>query len=141
RVHQDRHRHEPGADHVSARLRGFAFPFRIDAATGRVATADGDDKLRQNLVHLILTAAGERVMRREYGAGLRSLVHDPNDDALRVIAAHQIQQAIEAYEPRVELRRLDVTQDGATLLVRLEYAVRRTGRLGAVTVPIGTQEG
>lgn len=125
---------------MTSRLRGFQFPFRIDPGTGRVAMSEGDDKLRQNLVQLVLTTAGERVMRRDYGGGLRALLHDPNDDALRTIAAHQISKAIGVYEPRILLHDLVVTQEEATLFVTLRYAVKRTDRPQTVTVPIAGGE-
>ena len=65
--------------------RGFAFPFRFDPLSHGVAWAEGPEKLHDNVMQLLQTNPGERVMRRGYGAGLRDLVQDPNDDALRAI--------------------------------------------------------
>ena len=53
-------------------LHGFSIPFRIDPATGGVAVQENElEKLKENMIHILLTGIGERVMRRDYGAGLR----------------------------------------------------------------------
>lgn len=127
--------------------RGFAFPFRIslasDGGTGGVAWAEGRDKLRDNVMQLLQTNPGERVMRRTYGGGLRDLVQDPNDDVLRALAQHRIGKAVAEAEPRILLQRVSVDQDQsdagmATVVAELTYEVRRTHQPGLMTVPLGT---
>lgn len=116
---------------------GFAFPFEIDRATGRVKSLSDDDKLRANVIQIVLTNVGERVMRRRYGGGLRQLIQDPNDNALSAIAQHQIGKSIGLLEPRVLLQRLAIVPgDGATLIVSVRYVVRRTQAVQSLSVPI-----
>jgi len=116
--------------------RGLSFPFRIDRGTGGVALAEGSEKLKENIIHLLLTGIGERVMRREYGGGVRELVHDPNNDALRAIVQRQILRAITTHEPRVEIRALTVVQRDATLAAELTYLVRGSPIEDSVTLPL-----
>jgi phage baseplate assembly protein W len=113
---------------------GFAFPFRIVA--GGVAGESDDDKLKQDIAHLLLTGIGERVMRRDYGGGLRRILHDPNNDALRAIVQHQIAKAIATYEPRVLVQSVAVTQSQGTLSIDLRYVVRRTRVANQLSVPV-----
>ena len=126
--------------------RGFAFPFRVASAaaggSGGVAWAEGREKLRDNLLQLLQTNPGERVMRRSYGGGLRDLVQDPNDDVLRALAQHRIGRAIAETEPRIALQRVLVQGDAsdpgrATLLAELMYEVRRTHQAGTMTLSLG----
>ena len=126
--------------------RGFAFPFRIASASaggsGGVAWAEGREKLRDNLLQLLHTNPGERVMRRGYGGGLRDLVQDPNDEVLRALAQHRIGKAVADTEPRIALQRVLVQPDGndagrATLLAELSYEVRRTHQAGTMTLSLG----
>jgi len=120
-------------------ITGFAFPFRIDPATGGVQTLSDDDKLRANIVHIILTNFGERVMRRDYGGGLRALVQDPNDKAMWAVVQHRIGQSVGLLEPRVMLQTLTLSQpagDDATVNVDVRYVVRRTQAVNSLTVPI-----
>src|SRR5262245_50578818 len=78
----------------------------IDPAGGIDTVAD-DEAIRQSLLLLISTRPGERVMRPEYGCDLHRLVFSPNDDTTAGLAIHYVRQAIERWEPRVEVTRLD----------------------------------
>jgi phage baseplate assembly protein W len=120
-------------------IHGFAFPFRIDRDTGRVAAESGDDKLRANIAHILMTGVGERIMRRGYGGGLRQLVHDPNNNALWAIVQHQVAKAIGLLEPRVQVQELTLSQsdDGATLFVTVRYIIRNTKQVQNLSVPVG----
>jgi phage baseplate assembly protein W len=134
---------------------GFALPFRI-AAGGGVAVQDGVEKLRDNVVHILFTSLGERAMRRDYGAGLRQLVHDPINDALLSIVQHQVIKAIAQAEPRVEVTAvlIGVHREGSSsgadgvgtlggeppgdaVIVEVEFTVRATGQPVSVSVPVG----
>jgi phage baseplate assembly protein W len=127
---------------MSQPITGFAFPFRITrdpvTGTGGVASMSGDEKLRANIVHILLTNVGERVMSRAYGGGLRALVQDPNNGALWAVVRHQVGKSIGALEPRVLLQQLDVSpsDDGATLFVSVTYLVKRTQAVQSLRVPI-----
>jgi phage baseplate assembly protein W len=116
---------------------GFSSPFRIDPNTGGVAAAGGAEKLKENIIHILLTGTGERVMHRDYGAGLRQLVHDPGNEALRAILQHQIAKAVGRWEPRVAVEQVRVALDGPTLVAEIVYAVRRTRQRQSLSVPIG----
>jgi Bacteriophage baseplate protein W len=119
-------------------IQGFAFPFQI-AANGAVVTATGTDKLKNNVIHILLTAIGQRVMRRDYGGGLRQLLHDPKNDALRAIVQYQVAKAIGTYEPRVLVQSVNVTQDELQggLTIAVIFTVRRTRQAQQVSVPLG----
>jgi phage baseplate assembly protein W len=121
---------------MTEEVRGFSLPFRINAARS-VAWESGSEKLKENLIHILLTGVGERVMRRDYGGGLRQLLHDPNNEALRAIVQHQIAKSVGRWEPRVQLQDVVVTQEGGTLMVTLHYVVRRTQQPQSLSVPIG----
>ena len=122
---------------MTEHIRGFSIPFRIDPATGGIAQQSGDEKLKENIIHILLTRIGERTMRRTYGGGVHDMVHDPNNDALRALAQHQIAKAISQWEPRVLLQGIDVTQEDGQLLIRIRYVVRRTNQAESVSLPIG----
>lgn len=110
---------------------GFGFPFAIDAASGGVARSSGADKIRENIRVILATRLGERVMLRDFGTRLASLVHDPNDEALAVLIRREVQEALLAWEPRVLVTALSIDRrpaDGpgdpdATLQLRLDYTL------------------
>jgi uncharacterized protein len=124
--------------------RGIAFPFRIDELSGGVVLAEGSEKLRDNVMQLLQTNPGERVMRRAYGGGLRDLVQDPNDDVLRALAQHRIGKAITETEPRIRVQGINVVADPsdparATMVAELAYEVRRSHQPGLMTLPLGSR--
>lgn len=121
--------------------RGFGFPFRIDPISGGVTWAEGREKLRANVMHLLQTNPGERTMRRDYGAGLRDLVHDPNDDVLRALAQHRIGRALAEAEPRIQIQSVVVApspsdQARATLVAEIAYRARRTHQSDLTTLTL-----
>lgn len=122
-------------------MTGFAFPLRLTAATEPrrgVAMIGGPGKLQQNIVQLLLTDIGERVMRRAYGGGLRQLLHDPNNDALRAILQHQLSKAISQWEPHAQLQQLTIAQrpEEGLLWAEVSYAARPALTPTSVRVPL-----
>jgi phage baseplate assembly protein W len=57
--------------------RDFAYPFRIDAASGQAAQAAYQDHVDQMIRQILLTDPGERVCLPDFGAGLRRLIFSP----------------------------------------------------------------
>jgi len=108
--------------------------FRV-AASGGIEMLEGDRVLRQSLLLLLTTSPGERVMRPEYGCDLSQLVFMPNDATTHGLAIHYIRRAVERWEPRLEILRLDAEADPqqpANMLITLEYRSRATLQNGAL---------
>ncbi len=117
---------------------GVSIPFRIDPATGGVAWQRNEsEKIKENIIHILMTNVGERVMRRKYGGGLRQLIHDPNNQALNAIVQHQIARTIGRWEPRVVLQSVTVAQNNGLLIADLQYIVRRHQQTESLSVPLG----
>jgi len=100
---------------------------------GGIDMVEGAASVRQALFMLLATRPGERVMRPNYGCNLHRLVFSPNDDTTAGLIIHYVRQAIERWEPRIEIIHLDATQsqDAAspgTLEISLEYRVRATSQ-------------
>ena len=115
---------------------GFRFPFAIDPATGGVARASGADKIRQNIRALLGTRVGERVMLRDYGTRVHSLVHDPNDEALATLIRRQLQESMLAWEPRVLVTSVSFERLDAELYVRLDYTHTDAPSTDTLLVPL-----
>jgi phage baseplate assembly protein W len=100
---------------------------------GTVDMVEGAASVRQALLMLLATRPGERVMRPHYGCHLHRLVFSPNDDTTAGIAIHYVRQAIEHWEPRIEVIRLDATRSedngsSGLLEITLEYRLRATSQ-------------
>jgi phage baseplate assembly protein W len=108
--------------------RGLAFPLRIDPRGG-LALASGEHDIEQAIRIVLSTIPGERVMRPEFGCRIHELVFAPHNAATEGLIIHYVERALERWEPRVDVREVDVTtdpqQDGV-LLVEVKYQIQDT---------------
>ncbi len=98
------------ADNNRKTFIGLQYPLR-KTPRGTLAQSTGVDLIKADLIQLLLTNPGERVMLPDYGVPLRSLVFDMNDGDLERRARLMIETAIRRWEPRVELESIVVTSN------------------------------
>ena len=111
--------------------------------TGGVAMTEDDAAIRQAVLLLLSTRPGERVMRPDYGCNLHRILFWPNDNTTAGLAMHYVRQAIERWEPRVQITRLDATRnesDPSRLDIHLEYRLRATQRTDELRISVALHE-
>jgi uncharacterized protein len=86
---------------------GLAFPPQV-GVDGRLAWAVGEEHVRQSIRVLLMTEPGERLMREEFGAGLRQFLFEPNTATTRQLIRERISQAIRRWEPRAAVEAVEV---------------------------------
>jgi phage baseplate assembly protein W len=89
---------------------GLSFPPQV-GADGRLAWAAGEENVRQSIRILLLTEPGERLMREEFGCGLRTFMFEPNTTTTRQLIRERIQQSIARWEPRAAVEAVEVEAD------------------------------
>lgn len=91
---------------------------------GRVPVVQGPEKVRQAILTLLDTDPGERVMRPDFGCGLRRYLMAPNNPATRAGIRREIEAALARWEPRIRLVSLEVTPstEPTVVLIELHYA-------------------
>jgi Bacteriophage baseplate protein W len=107
--------------------------------TGGIAMAEGEAAIRQAILLLLSTVPGERVMRPEYGCNLRRLIFAPNNETTAGLAIHYVRQALNRWEPRIQVLKLDAVRnesDPGRLDVVLEYRVRASQRSQTLVYPV-----
>ncbi len=110
--------------------KGWAFPVAPGARSGRLEFLAGADLVRQ-AIHIILeTEPGERVMNPDFGCGLRRYLMKPNTPATRALIQHDVERALSAFEPRIQLQEVSAEpgEDPALVLIQIAYAHARDGR-------------
>ncbi len=90
--------------------KGPGFPPRV-GADGRLAWATGEENVRESIRIILTTEPGERLMRGEFGCGLRQYLFEPNTVATRQLIRERIVRAIGRWEPRVSVREVTVDPD------------------------------
>ena len=114
--------------------RGLSFPPRV-GADGRLAVSADEDNVRESIRLVLLTEPDERLMREEFGCGLRRFLFEPNTATTRALIRDRVAQAIGRWEPRVSLDGVTVEADpdnarlvAVTILFRL-VATQAAGRV------------
>jgi phage baseplate assembly protein W len=122
--------------------RGVAFPVSVDDK-GSVVLAQYEEDIRQAIRIILATDPGERVMRPDFGAGLRALLFEPINTHTTALARHRVEQALILWEPRIDSIAVKVdSQPKAGLLnIDIRYRVRTTNTFYNLVYPFYLQEG
>jgi phage baseplate assembly protein W len=123
--------------------RGWSAPYGLDAA-GDVAMAEGGEDVRQAIRTILATARGERRMHPDFGAGLEELVFSPVSTTTCALVRHRVEQALIAWEPRIEVLAVRVTSKGPVrnrLDIEIDYTLRATNVFYNLVYPFYLQEG
>jgi len=115
---------------------GLGQPLAPDAQ-GRLPVVSGPEKVRQALFTILDTEPGERLMRPDFGCGLRRYLMQPNTPALRAQVARDITQALGRWEARVKVTDVAVnpTDDRSMVLIEIRYAHVLDGRQDILVYP------
>ena len=68
-------------------------------------------------------------MRPDYGCDLQQLVFSPNDATTHGLAIYYVRRALQRWEPRIDILRLDAAAsqaDPGRMDIMLEYRMRKT---------------
>ena len=120
--------------------RGLAFPFQV-GADGRLAFSEGAENIRQSIRIILLTEPRERIMRPEFGGGLRRFLFQPNTAATHRVIEEAIRTALGRWEPRIALDGVDVRGDPEEerrAVATIRYRLIATGDVETteLTVPV-----
>jgi phage baseplate assembly protein W len=113
---------------------GISLPFNGPAAFN--STYSTIEQIKSNLVNLLLTNKGERVMNPEFGCDLRTVLFEGIiDDTLDSIRS-LITTNVAIFVPEVTITNIDITkeEDYNTISVSLKYRVNISGTPDQITV-------
>ena len=117
--------------------KGWSFPVLPDAKDRQLHYAGGPEKVRQSIWIILETEPGERIMRPDFGCGLRRYLMKPNTSATRALIKRDVERALTAWEPRIKLRQVEVVagDDPSMVLVGIHYVHARDGSPGNLVYP------
>ena len=113
-------------------LKGFPFPVAKNPL-GFFYSQIGSNNIKSDLIQLILTNPGDRVMLSQFGTSLRKYFFSSNTQATRNEISKEIAFAISKWEPRITVQSISVEnlpEKGSTgiattnqngVLVRINY--------------------
>lgn len=119
--------------------RGWTFP--VEPEPVALTYTEGPEKVRQSIAIILDTDPGERIMRPTFGCGLRRYLMQPNTIATRSSIQHDVERALGAFEPRVQVTEVQVDpgDDPALVYISISYIHVRDGRPGNLVFPFYLQ--
>ena len=119
-----------------------ALPLGINDTDGAyILHKDLTSMAEQNLKMVILTNPGERIMKPDFGAGIRQFLFEPATSGTATLVRQRIQDQVNKYLPYIDLLSLNVytSEVGeATLVVSLQYAIPAANIVSDVTIDVAT---
>ena len=110
---------------------GLAFPPRV-GTDGRLAWSVGEDNIRESMRLILMTAPAERLMREEFGCGLRSYLFEPNTVATQQRIREDIVNSLGRWEPRISVDDVSIVTDSndpTRVAVSISYRLVATQEL------------
>ena len=108
---------------------GWSFPPDFPANGAQVEMEAGVENVQKSIQILLETSLGERIMRDDFGCGLKNYLFEPVNERLLNNLSQTITTAIRKYEPRVKLDKVSIDPDqtdAGRLFIRLMYTVKST---------------
>jgi phage baseplate assembly protein W len=119
---------------------GISLPIQIGntAFNQNFTTAD---EIKTNIVSLLSTKRGERIMQPQLGSGLQELLFEQNDGTLADRIEEEINNTIEMWLPFVNIEQINVEQsdylkDTNTVNVNITFTIGNNPQLSNVTFNI-----
>ena len=118
------------------------FPFSVGKDGPK--TSSRSQHVREQIEQVLFTSPKERVFRPEFGVGVRRLVFEPNNAALRNTTLKRLNATLaEALHGEVDPRTLeiDVSSEDEKLIIHISYVLAAINRRESHTFALGSQGG
>ena len=119
---------------------GISLPIQIgNTAFNQNFTTE--DEVKTNIISLLSTKKGERIMQPQLGSGLQELLFEQNDGTLADRIEEEINNTIELWLPFVNVEQINVEQtdylkDTNTVNVNISFTIGNNPQLSNVTFNI-----
>jgi hypothetical protein len=106
--------------------RRWSYPPRL-GDRNQVSLSQDDMAIREAIFIIINTVPGERVMRPDFGCEIHSLIFWPANDQTGAIAERYVREALERWEPRIEIKDITVVPGNTELgelIINISYRIK-----------------
>ena len=102
---------------------GWAFPAAINR-NGSVRLVTGTEEVDASIRMILSTVPGERVMRPEFGCSMWEQLFAPLTATTLGLIEQAVREALERWEPRIELESVEALGERSTGTVHITVAYR-----------------
>ena len=102
---------------------GISLPFNGQGVFN--STYSTKDQIKSNLINLLLTNKGERIMNSEFGANLNSVLFDELTEDINEIIQELINTSVNIFIPEVLINNININQnkDNHSILISVNYTI------------------
>ena len=113
---------------------GVSLPFNGPVAFN--STYSTYDQIKSNLVNLLLTNKGERVMNPEFGADLKTVIFEGITDGIIDDINDLIVTNVNIFVPEVTITDINLVkyEDNNTINITVQYRINISGKADQITV-------
>jgi uncharacterized protein len=118
---------------------GWAFPAAINR-NGSVRLVSGTEEVDASIRMILSTVPGERVMRPDFGCAMWEMLFAPLTSMTLGLIEQAVREALERWEPRIELESVssEGVQETGTVHITVAYRVRSTNDVRNLVFPFYT---
>jgi hypothetical protein len=108
--------------------RDYGFP---NAQQWNLDTSNDLRLLESSVKMLLITGIGERIMQPTYGTNIRRVIFETDQDIVNTIVQDEINKAVNRWEPRVQLQRLEIQRpnNGRKATVNAVFLSKLSGQV------------
>jgi phage baseplate assembly protein W len=113
---------------------GVSLPFNGPGVFNR--TYSTKDQIKSNVINLLLTNRGERIMNPNFGADIKDLLFEGMTDSLKTTITDRVATSFSTYIPQATLDNVDVifSEDTNTINVTVNYTLNTSGTSDQVII-------
>ncbi len=122
---------------------GMSFPIRVDKNTGKMVTSTEEENIREAILIILNTRKGERIRNPQFGCGIWDYAFSTMDYTSLSAMRREVEEALVAFEPRIEEISVDVEPRGTEgrVIIHIDYVVRSTNNPFNIVFPFYLDEG
>jgi len=120
---------------------GINFPF-VDSYVGKYLDASdtGEEEVRSNLIHLLLTRKGSRYFLPDFGTRLYEYIFEPLDGPTFSEIESEIRESVEMYMPGILITNITITDAAQQVNSKDTTYINESGQREFKTPNIATEE-
>jgi len=114
---------------------GVSLPFgNVDTDKLFKKTFSTAEQIKSNLINLLLTNKGERVLNPNFGCGLKEILFEQIDPSTEDSIRDTIVSSVNIYVPEVTINNIEISDYNNTYTVTVVYILNITGNPDQITV-------
>jgi phage baseplate assembly protein W len=115
---------------------GISIPFNAGGVFNQ--TYATKDQIKSNLINLLLTNKGERILNPEFGADLPRLLFEPSTDNLYNQIQNQITSNVNIYIPEITILNIEISSniDYNSINITIDYQIKLSGQQDNIIIEL-----